>query len=52
MNGDEMRLAVKFTILALLLFSAAFSTVSFATSSSQLIDQIRELYLQLAKISE
>jgi hypothetical protein len=52
MNGNEMKLAVKFTILALILFSAAFSTVSFATSNSQLITQIRELYLQLAKISE
>jgi hypothetical protein len=52
MNGNEIKLAVKFTILALILISAAFSTVSFATSSSQLIAQIRELYLQLAKISE
>jgi len=52
MNGNEMRLAVKFVILALLLISAAFSTVSLATSDSQLITQIRELYLQLEKISE
>jgi hypothetical protein len=52
MNGNEMKLAVKFTILALLLITAAFSTLSLATSSSQLIAQIRELYLQLAKISE
>jgi predicted PurR-regulated permease PerM len=55
MNGNEIRLAVKFIILALLLISVAFSTVStvsFATSNSQLITQIRELYLQLEKISE
>jgi hypothetical protein len=52
MNGVEMKLAVKFVILAILLITAAFSTVSLATSSSQLITQIRELYLQLAKISE
>ena len=52
MNGNEIKLAVKFIVLVLLLISAAFSTVSFATSSSQLIAQIRELYLQLAKISE
>jgi len=55
MNGNEMKLAVKFIILALLLISVAFSTVStvsFATSNSQLITQIRELYLQLEKISE
>jgi hypothetical protein len=52
MNGVEMKLAVKFTILAILLITAAFSTVSLATSSSQLIAQIQELYLQLAKISE
>jgi predicted PurR-regulated permease PerM len=52
MNGSEIKLAVKFVILALLLISAAFSTVSLATSDSQLITQIRELYLQLAKISE
>jgi hypothetical protein len=43
---------VKFIILALLLISAAFSTVSFTTSNSQLITQIQELYLQLEKISE
>jgi predicted PurR-regulated permease PerM len=52
MNGNEIILAVKFTVLALLLISAAFSTVSLATSDSQLITQIRELYLQLEKISE
>jgi len=43
---------VKFLILTLLLISAAFSTLSFATSNSQLITQIQELYLQLEKISE
>jgi hypothetical protein len=43
---------MKFIILTLLLISAAFSTVSFATSNSQLITQIQELYLQLEKISE
>jgi predicted PurR-regulated permease PerM len=43
---------MKFIILTLLLISAAFSTLSFATSNSQLITQIQELYLQLEKISE
>jgi predicted PurR-regulated permease PerM len=44
---------MKFIILALLLISAAFSTVSSAAAScSHLITQIRELYLKLAKISE
>ena len=49
---NEIRLTVKFMILALLLISAAFSKVSFTTSNSQLITQIQELYLQLEKISE
>jgi predicted PurR-regulated permease PerM len=49
---NEIRLSVKFIILALLLIFAAFSTVSFATSNSQLITQIQELYLKLEKISE
>ncbi|MUN28504.1 hypothetical protein [Sulfuracidifex metallicus] len=43
---------MRFIILALLLISAAFSTVSFAASNSHLITQIQELYLQLEKISE
>ena len=43
---------MKFIILTLLLISAAFSTLSFATSNSQLITQIQALYLQLEKISE
>ncbi|MCI4435991.1 MAG: hypothetical protein JHC33_04170 [Ignisphaera sp.] len=43
---------MRFIILALLLISATFSTVSFATSDSQLITQIQELYLKLEKISE
>ena len=43
---------MKFTILALLLVSAAFSAVSFTTCNSQLITQIQELYLKLEKISE
>jgi len=43
---------VKFIILALLLISAAFPTVSFTTCNPQLIAQIQELYLKLEKISE